>query len=164
MVDEIGVEVDDANLRLEYVKVTSDDRIQAVLQNKIDLECGSTTANAERAKQVAFSPLMFVAGTKLMVPKASTVSAVTDLKGKTVVVTKGTTNEQAMHNADKKFSLGLNIVAAPDHEQSYQMLVDGKADAFATDDILLYALIARHKSQDKVRVARDSLSYDPYGI
>ena len=72
VVDEIGVEVDDANLKIEYVKVTSDDRIPAVVQNKIDLECGSTTANAERAKQVAFSPLMFVAGTKLMVPKAST--------------------------------------------------------------------------------------------
>ena len=71
IVDEIGVEVDDANLKIEYVKVTSDDRIPAVVQNKIDLECGSTTANAERAKQVAFSPLMFVAGTKLMVPKAS---------------------------------------------------------------------------------------------
>src|SRR5476649_210194 len=164
VVDEIGVEVDDPGLKLEYVKVTSDDRIPAVVQNKIDLECGSTTANAERARQVAFSPLMFVAGTKLMVPKASAVSAPTDLKGKTVVVTKGTTNEQAMHNIDKKFSLGLNIVASPDHEQSYQMLVDGKADAFATDDILLYGLIARHKSQDKFRVTGDYLSYDPYGI
>jgi len=150
VVDEIGVEVDDPNLKIAYVKVTSDDRIPAVVQNKIDLECGSTTANAERAKQVAFSPLMFVAGT--------------DLKGKTVVVTKGTTNEQAMHSVDKKFSLGLNIVTAADHEQSYQMLVDGKADTFATDDILLYGLIARHKSQDKFRVTGDYLSYDPYGI
>jgi glutamate/aspartate transport system substrate-binding protein len=164
VVDEIGAEVDDPNLKIEYVKVTSDDRIQAVLQNKIDLECGSTTANAERGKQVAFSPLMFVAGTKLMVSKTSGVQSVTDLKGKTVVVTKGTTNEQATHNADKKFSLGLNIITAGDHEQSYQMLVDGKADAFATDDILLYGLIVRHKSQDKFRVVGDYLSYDPYGI
>jgi glutamate/aspartate transport system substrate-binding protein len=164
IVEEIGVEVDDANLKIEYVKVTSDDRIAAVVQNRIDLECGSTTANAERARQVAFSPLMFVAGTKLMVPKASSISAPTDLKGKTVVVTKGTTNEQAMHTIDKKFSLGLNIVASPDHEQSYQMLVDGKADAFATDDILLYGLIARHKTQDKFKVTGEYLSYDPYGI
>src|SRR5215471_9466761 len=164
IVDEIGIEVDDSDLKIEFVKVTSDDRIQAVLQNKIDLECGSTTANAERSKQVAFSPLMFVAGTKLMVPKASGISSATDLKGKTVVVTKGTTNEQAMHNVDKKFGLGLNIVTAPDHEQSYQMLAEGKADAFATDDILLYGLIARHKSQDKFRVTGDYLSYDPYGI
>src|SRR3954471_1407598 len=164
IVEEIGIEVDDANLRIDYVKVTSDDRIQAVLQNKIDLECGSTTANAERGKQVAFSPLMFVAGTKLMVPKASTISAPKDLQGKTVVVTKGTTNEQAMHTIDKKFALSLNIVAADDHEQSYQTLVDGKADAFATDDILLYGLIARHKAQDKYKVVGDYLSYDPYGI
>src|SRR5436190_16700696 len=164
IVEEIGVEVDDANLRIEHVKVTSDDRIPAVTQNKIDLECVSTTANAERAKLVAFSPLMFVAGTKLMVPKASTIAAPANLKGKTVVVTKGTTNEQAMHNVDKKFSLGLNILTSPDHEQSYQTLVDGKADSFATDDILLYGLIARHKAQGQFKVTGEYLSYDPYGI
>jgi len=164
IVEEIGAEVDDPELKIDYVKVTSDDRIAAVVQGRVDLECGSTTANAERGKQVAFSPLIFVAGTKLMVPKGSLLASVADLKGKTVVVTKGTTNEQAMHNADKKFALGMTILAAPDHEQSYQMLVDGKADAFATDDILLYGLITRHKSQDKFRVAGDYLSYDPYGI
>src|ERR1700761_644553 len=130
VVEEIGAEVDDANLKIEYVKVTSDDRIPAVVQGKIDLECGSTTANAERAKQVAFSPLMFVAGTKLMVPKDSTISAPKDLQGKTVVVTKGTTNEQAMHALDKKSALGLNNVVAPDHEQAYHMLVEGIDLAF----------------------------------
>src|SRR6201996_8577998 len=103
VVDEIGVAVDDPALKIEYVKVTSDDRIPAVVQGKVDLECGSTTANVERAKQVAFSPLMFVAGTKLMVPKDSTISAPKDLQGKTIVVTKGTTNEQAIHALDKKF-------------------------------------------------------------
>jgi len=164
IVEDIGIEVDDPALKIEYVKVTSDDRIPAVIDGKIDLECGSTTANAERRKLVAFSPLIFVAGTKLMVPKTTTGTAPTDFKGKTIVVTKGTTNEQAMHAVDKKFNLGLNIVVSPDHEQSYQMLVDGKADAFATDDILLSGLIARHKSQDKFRVVGDYLSYDPYGI
>jgi glutamate/aspartate transport system substrate-binding protein len=159
-----GVEVDDSNLKIDYVKVTADDRIPAVVQNKIDLECGSTTANAERSKQVAFSPLTFVAGAKLMVPKASTISVPKDLQGKTVVVTKGTTNEQTMHALDKKFGLGLTIVVSPVHEQSYQMLVDGKVDDFSIDDILLYGLIARHKSQDKFRVTGDYLSYDPYGI
>src|SRR5437773_11610570 len=105
IVEEIGVEVDDANLRIEHVKVTSDDRIPAVTQNKIDLECGSTTANAERAKLVAFSPLMFVARTTLMLPKASTILAPADLKGKAVVGTIGTTNAQPVHNIGKKFSL-----------------------------------------------------------
>jgi glutamate/aspartate transport system substrate-binding protein len=164
IVDEIGIEVDDANLTIDYIKVISDDRIAAVVQNKIDLECGSTTANTERAKQVAFSPLIFVAGTKLMVPKGSAISAPADLRGKTVVVTKGTTNEQAMHNLDKKFALELKFITSADHEQSYQTLANGKADAFATDDILLYGLIARHKAQEKFRVTGDYLSYDPYGI
>ena len=164
IVEEIGTEVDDGALKIEYVKVTSESRIPAVLEGKIDLECGSTTANAERARQVAFSPLIFVAGTKLMVPKAAPVSGITDLKGKTVVVTKGTTNEQAIAAADKKFALGLTIVTADDHEQSYQILAEGKAQAFATDDILLYGLIARHKAQDRFKVVGDYLSYDPYGI
>src|SRR5471030_2620477 len=89
IVDEIGVEVDDPALRIEYVLVTPETRIPAVLSNKIDLECGSTTANAERRQRVAFSPLIFVAGTKLMVPLkvqggAAPVSAITDLKGKTI--------------------------------------------------------------------------------
>jgi len=164
IVEEIAAEVDAPDLKIDYVKVTSDDRIPAVLQNKIDLECGSTTANAERSKQVAFSPLIFVAGTKLMVAKSSPISAATDLKGKTVVVTKGTTNEQALHAIDTKYQLGLNIITAADHDASFQTLADGKADAFATDDILLYGLIARHKAQDKFRVTGDYLSYEPYGI
>jgi glutamate/aspartate transport system substrate-binding protein len=164
IVEEIGVAVDEAALKIQYVKVTSDDRIPAVVDKKIDLECGSTTANAERAKRVAFSPLMFVAGTKLMVPATSSAKAIADLKGKTIVVTRGTTNEQAIQASDKKSALGLKIVTAEDHEQSYQMLADGKADAFATDDILLYGLIARHKAQDKMKVVGDYLSYDPYGI
>ena len=164
VVDEIGSLVDETNLRIEYVKVTSEDRIAAVVGKKIDLECGSTTANFERRKQVAFSPLMFVAGTKLMVARASAAGAITDLKGKTIVVTKGTTNEQAIHAADSKFSLGLKIVTADDHEQSYQMLADGKVDAFATDDILLHGLIAHHKAEARMKVVGDYLSYDPYGI
>jgi glutamate/aspartate transport system substrate-binding protein len=164
VVDEIGATIDASDLRIEYVKVTSEDRIPAVVDKKIDLECGSTTANFERRKQVAFSPLMFVAGTKLMVAAQSAATGISDLKGKTIVVTKGTTNEQAIHAADTKFALGLKIVTGNDHEQSYQMLTDGKVDAFATDDILLYGLIAHHKAQATMKVVGDYLSYDPYGI
>ena len=164
VVEEIAAAIDATDLRIEYVKVTSDDRIPAVVDKKIDLECGSTTANFERRKQVAFSPLMFVAGTKLMVARASTANALADLKGKTIVVTKGTTNEQAIQAANAKSALGLKIVTADDHEQSYAMLADGKADAFATDDILLYGLIAHHKAEARMKVIGDFLSYDPYGI
>jgi glutamate/aspartate transport system substrate-binding protein len=164
IVEEIGIEVDSPNLRIGYVKVTSETRIPALLRNEIDLECGSTTNNAERRRRVAFSPLMFVAGTRLMVPRAARVSGIADLKGRTIVVTRGTTNEQAIAAADKKLALGLKVVTGDDHEQSYQMLAEGKADAFATDDILLYGLIARHRAQDKFRVTGDLLSYEPYGI
>lgn len=164
IVEEIGAEIDSAALRIEYVKVTPETRIPAIVDDKIDLECGSTTANADRRKRVAFSPLMFVAGTRLMVAKAAKISGIADLKGRSIVVTKGTTNEQAVTAADRKLSLGLKILSADDHEQSYQMLTDGKVDAFATDDILLYGLIARHKAEDKLTVVGDLLSYDPYGI
>lgn len=164
IVEEIGIEIDDPALRIEYVSVTPETRIPAVLNDRIDLECGSTTANAERAQRVAFSPLIFVAGTRLMVPKAARVSGIADLKGKTIVVTKGTTNERAIQTADKKFALGLKIVTADDHEQAYQMLADGKVDAFATDDVLLYGLIARHKAQARMKVVGDFLSYEPYGL
>lgn len=164
IVQEIGAEIDSPYLRTDYVKVTSETRIQALLDSKVDLECGSTTNNAERRQVVAFSPLIFVAGTRLMVPKASKVSGIADLRGKTVVVTRGTTNKAAIEAADKKLGLGLKIVTGDDHEHSYQMLAESKVDAFATDDILLYGLIARHRTQDKFEVVGDLLSYEPYGI
>ncbi len=164
IVDEIGQEVDEPALAINYVKVTSDSRLDAVARGYVDLECGSTTANAERAARVAFSPVIYVAGTKLMVPRDSPVQAIQDLAQKRIVVTKGTTNEQAVRALDAKSALGLTILTAGDHEQSYQMLEQGKADAFATDDILLYGLIATHKAQARFHVVGDLLSYDPYGI
>ena len=164
IVEEIGVEVDEPALRIDYVKVTSESRIPAVVQNRIDLECGSTTANDERRQQVAFSPLIYVAGTKLMTGKTSGITTPESLKGKTLIITKGTTNEQVMRALDAKLKLGLNFVVSPDHEQSYQLLADGKADAFATDDILLSGLIAHHRSQDRFSVVGELLSYDPYGV
>ncbi len=164
IVEQISKEVDDPGLGVEYVKVTSESRIQAVLEDKIDLECGSTTANAERTKRVAFSPVIFIAGTKLMVPKSSVVRDISDLRGKSIVVTKGTTNEEAIRSAANRLGLALRIEQGEDHEQSYGLLASGKVDAFATDDILLYGLIARHRAQDRFRVTGDLLSYEPYGI
>jgi glutamate/aspartate transport system substrate-binding protein len=164
IVEEIGREIDKPNLKVDYVAVTPETRIQAVVSGKIDLECGSTTNNAERQKQVAFSPIMFVTGTKLMVKRRSPIKSYHDLKGKVVVVTAGTTNEQVMKRLNEKFQLGANVISARDHEESYSLVVDGKADAFATDDILLYGLIAHHNAQRELSVVGDFLSYDPYGI
>ncbi|MBV8912236.1 MAG: amino acid ABC transporter substrate-binding protein, partial [Acetobacteraceae bacterium] len=122
IVDEIGREIDKP-LKVSYVPVTSETRLQAVVSGKVDLECGSTTNNAERQKQVAFSPIMFVTGTKLMVKRPSPIKSYLDLKGKVVVVTAGTTNEQALKKLNDKFQLGANIISARDHEESYSLVV-----------------------------------------
>jgi glutamate/aspartate transport system substrate-binding protein len=164
IVEEISREIDNPRIKIEYAAVTPESRIPAVTSGKIDLECGSTTSTIERQKQVAFSPLIFVAGTKLMVKRGSGIRSYKDLKGKVVVVTAGTTNEQVMKRLNQQFNVGMNIVSARDHEESYSMVANGNAAAFATDDILLYGLIARHRSQRELIVVGDLLSYDPYGI
>jgi glutamate/aspartate transport system substrate-binding protein len=164
IVEEISREIDNPRIKIEYAAVTPESRIPAVTSGKIDLECGSTTNTIERQKQVAFSPLIFVAGTKLMIKRGSGIRSYKDLKGKVVVVTAGTTNEQVMKRLNQQFNVGMNIVSARDHEESYSMVANGNAAAFATDDILLYGLIARHRSQRELIVVGDLLSYDPYGI
>jgi glutamate/aspartate transport system substrate-binding protein len=159
MSEQVGRE-----LAIKWVPVTSETRIEAITSGKADLECGSTTNNAERRQQVAFSPIIFVAGTKLLVKKGSPIKSFRDLGGKTVVVTAGTTNEKAMRDIQTRFKVDYKIEVGRDHADSFTMLTGGKADAFATDDILLYGLIARHKSKDKFKVTGEYLSYDPYGI
>jgi glutamate/aspartate transport system substrate-binding protein len=164
IVEEIGRLLDRQDLKVDFVKVTSETRLQAVVNGAIDLECGSTTNNLERRKLVDFSPMIFVSGTKIMVPVAAVWHDFRDLKGRKVVVTRGTTNEQALKALDQKFKLGIMLLESPDHEESYRMLAAGEADAFATDDILLYGLIAQHRSQGRFKVVGEFLSYDPYGI
>ena len=122
----------------------------AVKNGEIDLECGSTTNNTERQKEVAFSPIMFVAGTKLLVKRGSPIQSFRDLNGKSVVVTAGTTNEEAMRQISEKFGINFNLVVAKDHEESYEQLANGKVDAFAGDDVLLYGFIAERKAANEM--------------
>ena len=164
VVDEIVREIDSPTTRIDFVKVTSEDRLDAVSSSKVDLECGSTTSNTDRAKQVAFSPVIFVAGTKLMVKRDSAVRSFRDLGGKIVVVTAGTTNEQVMKGLNEKFKIGMTVISARDHGESFGLVASGKADAFATDDVLLYGFIARNKAEKDMVVVGDFLSYDPYGL
>ena len=163
LVDAISEEVG-RTVAIKWKAVTSESRIPAVASGQVDLECGSTTNNLERQKQVAFSPTMFVSGTKLMVRKGSPVKTFRDLAGRKVVVTAGTTNEKTMRELAAKFKVDMAIVVAADHAASFAQLAAGTVDAFATDDVLLYGLLAQNKAQAEYVVTGDFLSYDPYAV
>jgi glutamate/aspartate transport system substrate-binding protein len=164
VVEEVSSELEGVEIAVKYAKVTSETRIPAVRAGEIDLECGSTTANFERKKEASFSPIFFVAGTKLLVSRSSDINSYRDLRDKTVVVTAGTTNEQAVKAISDKQKLGIKLVVGQDHAASFAMLKEGKADAFATDDVLLYGLLATTRSGDQYHVVGEYLSYDPYGL
>jgi glutamate/aspartate transport system substrate-binding protein len=164
IVDEIVRELNGKPIRVAYAPVTADTRIEAVRSGAVDLECGSTTGNVERQKVVAFSPIIYVAGTKLLVKRSSGIRSYRDLNGKTLVVTSGTTNEAAMKQLNDRHGLGITIVSAHDHDESFAMLADGRADAFATDDVLLYGFIATKKAAATMAVVGDFITYEPYGI
>jgi glutamate/aspartate transport system substrate-binding protein len=163
IVDAMSTEVG-RDLVIKWVPVTSETRFNAVTGGQVDLECGSTTSNVERKKVVDFSPVIFVAGTKLMVKKGSPIKSYRDLAGRSVVVTSGTTNEKTMRDLVARFKLKTTILTGGDHADSYAQLLQGKADAFATDDVLLYGFIALNKAQDQLAVVGEFLSYEPYGI
>ena len=164
VVDEVSRELEGVEIAVKYKKVIAETRIPAVKSGEVDLECGSTTANFERKKEVAFSPIFFVAGTKLLVPRSSGISSYRDLRDKTVVVTAGTTNEAAVRAISDKQHLGIKLLVGNDHAESFAMLKEGKADAFATDDVLLYGLLATARLGDQYHVVGEYLSYDPYGL
>jgi ABC-type amino acid transport substrate-binding protein len=163
LVETIGDEVG-RTIEIKWQAVTPESRIASIASGQSDLECGSTTSNLERRKVVSFSPVIFVSGTKLLVKKGSPIRSFRDLNGKKVAVTAGTTNEQAMRELARKFRLGVELQLAADHAASFAMLTSGQVDAFATDDVLLYGLLAQNKLQADYVVTGEFLSYDPYGI
>jgi glutamate/aspartate transport system substrate-binding protein len=110
VVDEVSKELEGVEIAVNYKKVTAETRIPTVKSGEVDLECGSTTANFERKKEVAFSPIFFVAGTKLLVPRSSAIGSYRDLRDKTVVVTAGTTNEAAVRAISDKQHLGIRFL------------------------------------------------------
>ena len=164
VVDEISRELEGIEIAVKYQPVTSATRIPAIRNGEVDLECGSTTANFKRKKEAAFSPIFFVAGTKLLVPRSSKIGSYRDLRDKTIVVTAGTTNEAAVRAISEKQHLGIKLLVGKDHSESFAMLKEGRADAFATDDVLLYGLVATTHSSDQFQVVGEYLSYDPYGL
>jgi glutamate/aspartate transport system substrate-binding protein len=153
-----------ATVKVAMNPVTSANRIPLMANGTIDLECGSTTNNAERQKQVAFAPTMFVIGSRLLSKKSSNINSLADMKGKTLVATAGTTTlkQMTMLNAEKK--LGMNIVVGKDHPESFLMMETGRAAAEANDDILLASQVASARNPGEYVIGKEALSVEPYGI
>jgi glutamate/aspartate transport system substrate-binding protein len=164
IVGAVARAIDVPSVRTEFARVTALSRFPMVMSGEVDLECGVTTDTAEREKRVAFSPTIYVSGTKLMVQRGSGFKSIFDLKGKRIVSIDGTTNAEAVKFFNDKRNLGLTLLSVTDRADGYAMVADGRADAFAADDILLYGLIARHEAQRQFIVVGDYLSYDPYGL
>ena len=162
--DAIKAEFKMKRLDVKFVPVSSANRIPALLEGKIDLECGSTTNTRDRQKQVAFAYTTFVAGIKMLAPKASNINGIEDLRGKTVVVTKGTTSEKMIKQLNTERLLKLTLIETTDHNESFKAIEDGKAVAFPMDDVLLYGLISKAKNPDDFAVVGKYMSVEPYAI
>jgi ABC-type amino acid transport substrate-binding protein len=164
IVEDIAREIDVTQLRTEYRRVTPSDRIEQVADGRVDLECGASTNTAERRTRVAFSPLTFVSGTRLLVRRGGPVHSLRDLAGRRVVVVRGTTNADVMHQLAARAAPAFNVLEVDDHAQALAWLADGRAEALAADDILMVGYLAEHGLQRQYALVGELLSYEPYGI
>ncbi len=163
VVEAIKQKLEMPELKVRYNLVTSQTRIPLVQNGTVDLECGSTTNNIERQRQVDFSVGIFEVGTRLLAKKSTGVSDFADLKGKNVVTTAGTTSERLLKIMNAEQKMGMNIISAKDHGESFLMLESGRALAFMMDDALLYGEMAKAKKPDDWAVVGTPQSFEIYG-
>jgi glutamate/aspartate transport system substrate-binding protein len=164
IVNAIKQELKFDKLEVKLNPVTSATRIPLIANGTVDLECGSTTNNLDRQKQVGFTITHFVTANRFVSKKSANLKTVDDLKGKTIVSTSGTTNIKQITEIGAQKNLGLNILAAKDHAEAFLMVETDRAAAFVMDDILLYSLVAGSKSPGDYVISADALSVEPYGI
>lgn len=165
VVDAIKAELKMDKLEVKLVPVTSSTRIPLISNGTIDLECGSTTNNAERQKQVAYTNTHFLTASAFVSKKASNLKKIDDLKGKTVVSTAGSTNIKQVVEANAARNLGMNVLPAKDHAEAFLLVELGRAAAFVMDDILLASLIASSREPGLYEISSDAFSLpEPYGI
>ena len=162
--DAVKNELKLPRLDVRFVPVSSANRIAMVKDGKVDLECGSTTNTRDRQKEVAFAYTTFVAGIKMLARKSSNITSIDDLRGKTVVVTKGTTSERMLRQMNEDRVLKMTILETKDHDESFAAVADGRAAAFPMDDVLLYGLISKSSQPDDFAVVGKFLSVEPYAI
>ncbi|CAG9251700.1 glutamate/aspartate ABC transporter periplasmic binding protein [Burkholderia cepacia] len=163
VVDAVKKKLNLPNLQVKNIPVTSQNRIPLVQNGTVDIECGSTTNNTERQQQAAFSDTIFVIGTRLMTKKDSGVKDFADLKGKTVVTTAGTTSERLLRKMNNDKQLGMNIISAKDHGDSFNTLESGRAVAFMMDDALLAGERAKAKQPGEWVIVGTPQSEEAYG-
>src|SRR3954469_16743662 len=165
IVDAVKADLKMPKLEVKYQLVTSANRIPLIANGTVDLECGSTTNNVERQKQVSFTITHFLTANRYVSKKASNIKSIEDLKGKTVVSTSGTTNIKQATDLNVSKNMGMNIIPANGHPEAFQMVETGRAVAFIMDDILLYTLVAQSRTPDDYTISTDALSLpEPYGI
>ncbi|MBV8532310.1 MAG: glutamate/aspartate ABC transporter substrate-binding protein [Verrucomicrobia bacterium] len=152
------------NLQVKLIPVTSQNRIPLIQNGTIDIESGSTTNNVERQQQVSFSDTMFIIATRLLVKKDSGIKDFPDLKGKNVVVTAGTTSERLIREMNEKNNMGMNIISAKDHGESFLTLQSGRASAFMLDDALLAGERAKARRPDEWVIVGTPQSKEAYGM
>ncbi|AEX53041.1 amino acid ABC transporter substrate-binding protein [Rahnella aquatilis] len=163
IVDAVKKKLNLPNLQVKMMPITSQNRIPLLQNGTYDFECGSTTNNLERQQQAAFSDTIFVIGTRLLVKKGSEIKDFTDLKGKTVVVTSGTTSEVLLNKLNEEKKLDLRIISAKDHGDSFRTLETGRAVAFMMDDALLAGERAKAKKPDNWDIVGTPQSKEAYG-
>jgi glutamate/aspartate transport system substrate-binding protein len=163
-VDAVKQKLNMPNLQVKLIPVTSQNRIPLIQNGTIDIESGSTTNNLERQKQVDFSDTMFIIGTRLLVKKDSPIKDFPDLKGKNVVVTAGTTSERLIREMNEKNSMGMNIISAKDHGESFLTLQSGRAAAFMLDDALLAGERAKARNPNDWVIVGTPQSKEAYGM
>ena len=163
-IDAIKAEVEMPDLKINLVPVTSQTRIALMANGTIDLECGSTTNNLTRQKQVDYLPTTFITGTKIASKKGSGITEIEDLEGKTVALSLGTTNEKAIKRVAEANGINIKTLMVKDHPQGWLSVETGRADAYASDDVLLYGLVSKSKNPGDFQVTGRFLSFDPYGI
>lgn len=164
IVSEISDAVGSVRLRVEYRRVTPEDRFAQVAQGRVDLECGSSSNTAARRETVAFSPTLFVAGTKLLVKRGAAVRSVRDLPGRRVAVVRGTSNEEAVRQLAAAPGRGFGVVVAESYDHAIAKLAAGEVDALAADDVLLAGYVAGKGRRAQFAIVGGLLSYEPFGI